>query len=223
MDLQSKVVVVTGSSSGIGYNTANLLLEKGATVFGLSRRESAIRHERFHWIKADLSHEEEVEAAFSLIRKSYPDISVLINNAGRGLFGDIETISIKEWQEVISVNLTAAFLCSRQVVPQMKLHRNGMIVNIASIAGKRGFKGGTAYCASKFGMVGFSESLMEELREFGIRVACISPGSVQTEFFNKTSLHPAKLMNPEDVARIIVSTIELPDSILPDQIVIRPL
>lgn len=223
MELSSKVAVVTGSSSGIGYYTAKVLLEKGAIVYGLSRRTTSIAHSRFRWIKADLGHAEEIDAAFSRIREDDPVISVLINNAGVGVFGEIETIDPETWHQVIAVNLTAAFLCTRQVVPDMKRRQCGMIVNIASIAAKRGFKGGTAYCASKFAMAGFSESLMEELREHGIRVSCICPGSVETEFFRNTGLHPAKLMKPEEVARIIVSTVEMPEGILPDQIVLRPL
>jgi NAD(P)-dependent dehydrogenase (short-subunit alcohol dehydrogenase family) len=222
VEIRDKVAVVTGSSSGIGYNTAKVLLEKGAVVYGLSRRETEISHPAFRWIETDLSFSGDIDAAFASIRQGHTDISLLVNNAGIGMFGDIETITPEMWQRAVDVNLTAAFLCSRKVVPLMKKRQFGMIVNIASIAGKHGFKGGSAYCATKFGLAGLSESLMEELRPFGIRVSCIFPGSVDTAFFSGTSMHPAKLMKPEDVARIIVNAIETPDGILPDQIVIRP-
>lgn len=222
MEIRDKVAVVTGSSSGIGYNTAKVLLEKGAVVYGLSRTETDISHPEFRWIRTDLGLSGDIEAAFGSIREKHPDISLLVNNAGIGVFGDIETISSDAWQKAIAVNLTAVFLCTKEVVPLMKERRSGMIVNIASIAGKHGFKGGSAYVATKFGLAGFSESIMEELRPFGIRVSCIFPGSVDTGFFSGAPMHPVKLMDPREVARIIVSAIEIPDGILPDQIVIRP-
>ncbi|NTV98774.1 MAG: SDR family NAD(P)-dependent oxidoreductase [Chlorobiaceae bacterium] len=222
MEIQESVAVVTGSSSGIGFHTAERLLEKGAFVYGLSRSVTPIRHERFCRIKADLSRPEEIVSAFSEVRMTHPAVDILINNAGVGVFGDVEAITHDDWQRVISVNLTAAFLCTKEVVPAMKERQRGMIVNIASVAGKRGFKGGSAYSASKFGIAGFSESVMEELRPFGIRVSCIFPGSVDTPFFDTASLQPAKRMPPQEVARVIVSAIEIPDGILPDQIVIRP-
>jgi short-subunit dehydrogenase len=115
------------------------------------------------------------------------------------------------------------FLCSRKVAPAMKKAGRGMIVNIGSVAGKRGIKGGTAYCASKFAVNGFSESLMEELRSFGIRVACLNPGSVMTEFFDHAELQPKKYMQPGDLARLIVSLVELPDGMLPSDMTVRPL
>jgi NAD(P)-dependent dehydrogenase (short-subunit alcohol dehydrogenase family) len=222
MELHDRVAVVTGSSSGIGLQTAGLLLEKGCFVYGLNRSETPLQHDRFRWIKADLIKPEEIGHAFSEIRQVHPSVDILVNNAGVGVFGDVEAVSLDEWQRAIDVNLTAAFLCTKEVVPSMKERQRGMIVNIASVAGKRGFKGGSAYSATKFAIAGFSESIMEELRPFGIRVCCIFPGSVDTSFFSGTSLHPAKLMDPREVARIIVSAMEIPDGILPDQIVIRP-
>jgi len=223
VNLQHRTAVVTGSSSGIGLHTATELLEKGAVVYGLSRRETPIAHERFRWIGTDLRVPFEIAAAFLTIRELEGAISVLVNNAGLGIFGDVEAITPDAWAEVIGVNLTAAFLCTREVVPQMKQHRTGTIVNVSSIAGKRGFKGGTAYCASKFGLNGFSEALMEELREFGIRVCTVNPGSTDTGFFVRATVQPPKRMDPKDIARVIVSAIELPDDVLVDQIVVRPL
>jgi NAD(P)-dependent dehydrogenase (short-subunit alcohol dehydrogenase family) len=222
MEIKESVAVVTGSSSGIGFHTTERLLEKGAFVYGLNRSGTPIRHERFRWIKADISRPEEIVSAFREVRLSHPAVDILINNAGVGVFGDVEAVPFEEWQRAVSVNLTAAFLCTKEVVPAMKERQRGMILNIASVAGKRGFKGGSAYSATKFGIAGFSESVMEELRPFGIRVSCIFPGSVDTRFFDTGPLHPAKLMHPGEVAGVIVSVIEIPDAILPDQIVIRP-
>jgi NAD(P)-dependent dehydrogenase (short-subunit alcohol dehydrogenase family) len=223
MNLAGKTAVVTGSSSGIGFAVCRALLEAGASVFGLSRRETSIAHERFRWRQTDVTQESEIDRAFDAVFAERERVDLLVNNAGFGFFHDIELIDPAEWRQLIDTNLTAMFLCTRKVVPGMKAARCGMIVNIGSVAGKRGIRGGTAYCASKFAVNGFSESLMEELREFGIRVACINPGSVMTEFFDHAGLQPKKYMQPDDLARLIVSLVALPDGILPDELTVRPL
>ncbi len=223
MNLAGTTAVVTGSSSGIGLATCCALLDAGASVFGLSRRETPIAHERFRWLKTDVTIESEIDRAFEAIFTEHGRVDLLVNNAGFGFFSDIELIDPAEWRKLIDTNLTAMFLCSRKVVPSMKAAGRGMIVNIGSVAGKRGIKGGTAYCASKFAVNGFSESLMEELRGFGIRVACLNPGSVMTEFFDHAGIEPKKHMQPDDLARLIVSLVELPDGMLPDEMTVRPL
>jgi NAD(P)-dependent dehydrogenase (short-subunit alcohol dehydrogenase family) len=223
MNLQHRSAVVTGASSGIGLCIAEALLEKGARVYGLSRSEPGIASEQFRWIAADLSRSGDIDAAFRAIREREAQIDLLVNNAGVGLFGDIDAITPEAWAEVIGVNLMAAFLCTREVVPPMKRQRSGTIVNLSSVAGKRGFRGGSAYCASKFGLNGFSEALMEELREFGIRVCSVCPGSTDTAFFRRAGLNPPKRMDPAEIARVVVQAVELPDDVLVDQIVVRPL
>jgi NAD(P)-dependent dehydrogenase (short-subunit alcohol dehydrogenase family) len=214
---------VTGSSSGIGLALAGALLETGAEVYGLSRTTTEVAGARFHWIRADVTREEEIDQAFSEVIERHGHVDLLVNNAGFGFFREIETIEPADWKRLIDTNLTAAFLCSRKVVPSMKARRSGMIVNVGSVAGKRGIKGGTAYCASKFAINGFSESLMEELREFGIRVSCINPGSVMTGFFDRAGIQPKKYLQPDDLARLIVSLVRLPDGMLPDELTVRPL
>jgi NAD(P)-dependent dehydrogenase (short-subunit alcohol dehydrogenase family) len=223
MDPAGKIAVLTGSSSGIGLSLAIALLEDGAEVYGLSRRETLIEHERFRWIRTDVTREEEIDRAFDEVLGRQDHIDLLVNNAGFGFFREVEEIEPAEWRRLIDTNLTAAFLCTRRVVPSMKLRKSGMIVNVGSVAGKRGIMGGTAYCASKFAINGFSESLTEELREFRIRVTCINPGSVHTEFFDHAGLQPKKFMEPDDIARLIVSLVRLPDDMLPDQMTVRPL
>lgn len=223
MELAGKVAVVTGSSSGIGLSVCSALLSRGARVYGLSRSATPIEHERFEWIRTDVMVEMEIEQAFGTVLGRHEQVDLLVNNAGFGFFMDVETIEPVDWRRLIDTNLTAAFLCTRQVVPSMKARRSGMIVNVGSVAGKRGFKGGSAYCASKFAINGFSESIMEELREYGIRVSCVNPGSVMTGFFDHAGLQPKKYMQPDEVARLIVSLVELPDGMLPDQVTVRPL
>jgi NAD(P)-dependent dehydrogenase (short-subunit alcohol dehydrogenase family) len=223
MNLAEKTAVVTGSSSGIGLAVCRALLDAGASVFGLSRRETPIVHTRFRWLQTDVTREAEIDRAFDAVFAERGRVDLLVNNAGFGFFRDIELIDPAEWRRLIDTNLTAMFLCSRKVAPSMKAARSGMIVNVGSVAGKRGIKGGTAYCASKFAVNGFSESLMEELRSFGIRVSCINPGSVETEFFDHAGIEPKKFMQPGDLARLIVSLVELPDGMLPDELTVRPL
>ena len=223
MNLAGKTAVVTGSSSGIGLAVCRALLAAGASVFGLSRRETALDHERFRWLQTDVTREAEIDRAFDAVLAERGRVDVLVNNAGFGFFRDIELIDPAEWRRLIDTNLTAMFLCARKVVPSMKAAGRGMIVNVGSVAGKRGIRGGTAYCASKFAVNGFSESLMEELRGFSIRVACVNPGSVETEFFDHAGIEPKKFMQPGDLARLIVSLVELPDGMLPDEMTVRPL
>ena len=223
MDLNGKTAVVTGSSSGIGHELCGLLAEKRASVYGFSRRPSSIDHPSFTWVQTDLTKPEKIDKAFDRILNEHERVDVLVNNAGFGLFGSIEALKPEEWNRLIATNLTAAFLCTRRVVPGMKTAKRGTIVNVASIAGKRGFRNGSAYCASKFGLNGFSEALVEELREEGIRVCGINPGSTGTEFFERAGIESKKLMDTKEVASLILSMIELPDDMLPDQIVVRPL
>ena len=223
MELAGNIAVVTGSSSGIGLALVRALLDRGAIVYGLSRSVTRIERDRFYWLHADVTSEDEVIRAFGEVLEQHGRVDLLVNNAGFGFFRDVETIGSADWRRLIDTNLTAAFLCTKQVVPSMKARRRGMIVNVGSVAGKRGIKGGTAYCASKFAINGFSESLMEELRDFGIRVACINPGSVMTGFFEHAAIQPKKYLQPDDVARLIVSLVELPDGMLPDELTVRPL
>jgi len=223
MNLTGTTAIVTGSSSGIGLATCRALLDAGALVFGLSRRETPLSHERFRWLKTDVTIEAEIDRAFEVVFAESGRVDLLVNNAGFGFFRDIESIDPAEWRRLIDTNLTAMFLCTRKVVPSMKKAGRGMIVNVGSVAGKRGIRGGTAYCASKFAVNGFSESLMEELRGFGIRVACLNPGSVETEFFDHAGIEPKKFMQPDEVAQLIVSLVQLPDGMLPDEMTVRPL
>lgn len=223
MELAGKVAVVTGSSSGIGLSVCRAMLDAGAVVYGLSRSSTPIEHEWFRWLQTDVTREAEIERAFGEVIGKHNHVDVLVNNAGFGFFKDVETIDPADWRKLIDTNLTAAFLCTRQAVPSMKARRSGMIVNVGSVAGKRGIKGGSAYCASKFAINGFSESIMEELREFGIRVTCLNPGSVMTGFFDHAGLQPKKHMQSDDIGRLIVSLIELPDDMIPDEMTVRPL
>ncbi|HED31464.1 MAG TPA: SDR family oxidoreductase [Prosthecochloris aestuarii] len=223
MNPEGITAVVTGASSGIGLDLCRQLAGRCAMVYGLSRRPVPLEHPAVAWVQTDVTDQAQIRSAFRRVLDRHEVVDLLVNNAGFGLFGDVETIDPAGWQRLIATNLTAPFLCTQQVVPGMKARNRGTIVNISSIAGRKGFAGGSAYCASKFGLNGFSEALVEELRGDGIRVCTVCPGSTGTEFFDRAGIQPKKLMNSDDVARMVLSLVELPDDVLPDQVVVRPL
>ena len=235
MDLTDKVAVVTGASSGLGRHFAERLIDRGAQVFGLARSEDklhALRDEwgdAFHPVSCDVREEEQVDAAFTTIRDAGGRIDVLINNAGLGQFGPVDEQPTDAWDVQQDTNVRGVFLCTRAAVPTMKKQNadegfGGHIVNIASIAGLLGNPNISAYNASKFAVRGFSEAIMKELRDDGIKVSCVYPGSVETEFFEVAGVsmtdHP---LQPEDVAETTLHLIEMPDNHLISEVVMRPL
>nr|BCX01017.1 MAG: SDR family oxidoreductase [Bacteroidota bacterium] len=230
MELNGKVAWVTGASRGLGRAFSEALLERGARVAGMARSRSELEEMARRWgehflpVLGDVRRPEDVERAVEQIRARWGTIHVLINNAGLGRFGNVEELSLEDWQVQIETNLTGVFLCTRAAVPLMKAQRYGHIVNISSIAGLLGNPQLTAYNASKFGVRGFSEALMKELRDFGIKVTCVYPGSVDTPFFDPLGMpRHANMMRPEEVARTVVFILETSDNFLISEIVLRPL
>ena len=235
MDLQDKVAVVTGASSGLGLEFSRLLIEKGAHVFGLARSAEklhALRDrfgERFHPIPCDVTEETNVKHAFDAVEREAGRLDVLINNAGLGKFGPVDELPISHWAVQLDTNLSGVFLCTRAAVPMMKKQNEkngfgGHIVNIASIAGLIGNPQISAYNATKFGLRGFSEALMKELRGDGIKVSCIYPGSVETNFSDVAGSNLApNPMQPEDIAATVIHVIEAPENYLISEVVMRPL
>ena len=231
MDLTNKKVIITGASSGIGKTLSLAMVNKGATVYGLARREERLNTiqteagDAFIPVKMDITDEEAVskwvKKTFST--SNFPD--VLINNAGLGFFGNIDELSLDDWHTMMSVNLNGVFYMTRALVPLMKKNPDTChIVNIASVAGLIGNPQISGYNATKFGLRGFSESLFKELRYDAIKVTCVFPGSIATEFFEKSgsSTHD-NMMRAEDVASSIVHVVETPDNFLIDEITMRPL
>jgi NADP-dependent 3-hydroxy acid dehydrogenase YdfG len=230
MQLKGKTAIITGASSGIGADFSKALTEKGCRVYGLARRKERLDEMRsrlgdlFIPVAQDVNDyqglEQWVTGTFSGELK--PDI--LINNAGLGLFGAIDEIPPEHWDAMIQTNLTSVFRLTRLIVPLMK-QSDGVshIVNIASVAGLIGNPKLSGYNATKFAIRGFSESLMKELRESRIKVTCIYPGSIATEFFEQHGgTHPNMLQGP-DVASTLVHILETPDNFLIDEITVRPL
>jgi len=214
--LRGQGAIVTGGGRGIGAATARALSALGArvTVFARSEAEMAavVREGGAALaVAGDVSREEDVARLVAAHEAGLGPCHVLVNNAGVLARGRVEDLSPEAWRRVLEVNLTGAFLCARAVVPGMRKRRRGRIVNVASISGTLGTPEATAYNASKWGLIGFTKSLAEELRPDGIQVLSVSPGSVDTEMLRATPFPPA--MTAEDVARVIAwCASEAPDA-----------
>ncbi|MBF9220852.1 SDR family oxidoreductase [Hymenobacter ruricola] len=226
MDLTGKVAIVTGASKGIGRATVEALLARGAAVAGWARTAPAgLVHDRFQFFECDVQDEHSITEAFTNTQRELgPDIHVLVNNAGLGIMGEVDGFRTEDWKTMFDTNVLGTFLCTRAVLPQMKRQHAGHVVNVASLAGTAGTAGMSGYCATKFAVRGFSDALFKEVRPAGIRVTCVMPGSVETNFNGKEpgpAPDPHK-MQPEDIAAAIVHAIEAPDTTMISEIQLRP-
>jgi NADP-dependent 3-hydroxy acid dehydrogenase YdfG len=226
MNLSDKIAIITGSSKGIGLETAKLLLNNGVKVAGWSRSETFIDHPNFVSVRVDVGNSEDVVRAFGeTIQVFGEEISVLINNAGLGFEGEFDKLEEEKWHLMFRTNVDSIFYCSRLVIPQMKSMEEGHIVNISSIAGTNGISGMAAYCGTKHAVRGISHSMFKELRNFGIKVSTIYPGSTNTNFFEEFSSVDSNnnMMMPEDIALTILQVLETSANYLPVDIEVRPL
>ncbi len=224
MEIKNKIAVVTGVSKGIGYHIAHQLHDKGAIVYGLGRNNADFLPEA-HFLSCDIRQESEVKAAFAKILNKHHRIDILINNAGIGYFAMLEDISSEQWHEMFDTNIHGMYYCCKAVLPVMKKHEIGHIINIASTAALEGMPQVSAYCATKWAVKGLSESLFREVRDFKIKVTCVYPGSTKTDFFrNSPGIQPHDYMlMPEDIALGMVQAIEMPDNFHTVNWEIRPL
>lgn len=225
MNLNDKITVVTGVSKGIGRALCLQLLDKGCRVFGLGR-SADIQHKAFTFIPCDVRNADEVNKAFEhVLALSDGRLDILVNNAGLGYFGYLEDMPLEQWNELFQTNVSGIFHCCRMAIPVMKKQESGHIINIASTAALEGMPQVAAYCASKWAVKGLSESLFRELRDFRIKVTCVYPGSVKTDFFrNSPNIQPHDYMlMPQDVALSMVQALEMPDNFHTVNLEIRPL
>ena len=230
--LEGKIALVTGATRGIGRSIAEKLLEAGATVAVCSRRQqdvdravaemSARAPGRVAGQACDVGSYAAVAELFRFIRRTFERLDVLVNNAGIGLFQPVDQIAPEDWRRVLDTNLAGAFYCTREAVPLMRQHGGGYIFNIGSLAGKNPLAGGTAYNASKFGLLGFSEASMLDLRYDNIRVSCVMPGSVATEFSGAGRGPEEWKIGPEDIAQTVLDLLALPERTLASRVEVRP-
>ncbi|WP_426060022.1 SDR family oxidoreductase [Hymenobacter sp. B1770] len=227
MDLTGKLAIVTGASKGIGRATVEALLARGAAVAGWGRTApEGLVHDRFQFFECDVRDEHAVaEALTNTLRELGPEVHVLVNNAGLGIAGSVDGFQSDDWKLMFDTNVHGTFYCSRAVLPQMKRQQLGHIINIASIAGTTGIENMAGYCASKFAVRGFSQSLFKEVRNDGIKVTSVSPGSTQTNFFDDIPGTAANdsMMSPADIAGFIIYTLETPFNFHVVEVEMRPL
>ncbi|MFT2008752.1 SDR family oxidoreductase [Pontibacter sp. 13R65] len=226
MKIKGKVAVVTGVSNGIGLATVKALLEEGVKVAGWGRTAPDLTHSNFHFFSCDVRKPEAVQEAYDkTLHKLKGPVSILVNNAGLGLQANLDEQSLEDWHTMFDTNVHGLFYCTRQVLPGMKQQEEGHIINISSIAGKNPVPGMVGYAATKHAVTGISHSLFMEVRDFGIKVTCLYPGSTSTRFFYNIENSPASpnMMRPEDIASTIVHVLASHPNYHHVDIEVRPL
>jgi len=219
------VAVVTGASRGIGRAIVEKLLENNYRVIGLSRKGDNLIHPNYTSMSCDVTDYDHVTTTFATIKNQFKKIDILINNAGIGIFKLMEDLTIDDWKAMQYTNIDAIFYCCKQIVADMKYMNTGYIFNISSIAGLTGISEASGYAATKFAVRGFSQSLQKELKGTNIKVTCIYPGSVNTDFFEQypnVNANPS-MLRAEDIAQVIIDCLRMPTEALISDIEIRPL
>ena len=230
-DLKNKVAYITGGSKGIGYAIAKSLLDEGMRVVISGRNEDALKEaaasltsdaSRLMWIQSDVSSLASEKNAVEKVINTFGQLDVVIANAGVGHFAPIDQMTEKQWNETIDTNLTGVFNTVKASIDPLKKSK-GYIITMASLAGTNFFETASAYNASKWGLVGFSQAIMLDLRKHGIKVTTIMPGSVAT-YFNKHQPSDADAwkIQPEDIGQIVLDLLHMHPRTLPSKIEVRP-
>ncbi|HEY0354965.1 MAG TPA: SDR family oxidoreductase [Flavisolibacter sp.] len=230
--LENKVAYITGGSKGIGLGIAGVLLSKGMRVAITSRKLEAAQKaaeklgndpSRILALESDVSSLSSEMAAVNAVTSHFGSLDVLVANAGVGHFASIEDITEQQWKQAIDTNLTGVFNSVKSSIEALKSSA-GYIITIASLAGTNFFESASAYNASKFGLVGFTQAIMLDLRKHGIKVTTIMPGSVASHFNDHDpSDADAWKIQPEDIGQIVVDLLEMHPRTLPSKIEVRPL
>ena len=231
-NLKNKIALITGGTKGIGYGIAEAMLNEGMNVAITSRSQSAadeaatelnkIGKGRAIGIAADVRSMESQTAAVASVIKEFGALDILIANAGVGHFASIEDLTAEQWNSTIDTNLTGVFYSVKAATEAIK-KSEGYIITIASLAGTNFFAKGAAYNASKFGLVGFSQAIMLDLREFGVKVTTIMPGSVATYFNGHTPNEAdAWKIQPEDLGQMTIDLLKMNPRTLPSKVEVRP-
>jgi len=230
---QGKTALVTGAGKGIGRAIALALAKQGMDVVVAARTQTDIDKvaaeitklgRKALAIQCDVSKEQDVQNLISGALKVFPTIDVLVNNAGIGVFKPVDEMSSADFDSMWETNVRGTFLATKAALPTMKKQKSGDIINIASLAGRNSFKGGTGYSTTKWAMIGFARSLMLEVRDFNIRVITICPGSVDTEFHPESNKNKdtSRVPKADDIAQVVVNAITMPRYVMVSEIDIRP-
>lgn len=233
LDLTGRTALVTGGTRGIGRAIAKSLASAGARVAITARNEKEIEDAvaKLNQLSGgnvagyvcDVRDYEQVKSVFARMAQDFGGVDILVNNAGIGMFATVESMSVEDFRAVLETNVFGVFYCCHEAIPLMKKRGGGYIINISSLAGTNAHPQMAAYNASKFGLNGFSEALMQEVRHDGIKVSYIMPGSVNTEFGgDEPSNEKSWQLQPDDIARTVMALLEYPDRTLPSRIEIRP-
>jgi NAD(P)-dependent dehydrogenase (short-subunit alcohol dehydrogenase family) len=232
--IEGKSALVTGGTRGIGLAIALALARRGAGIFlcarskdDVDRTVAALRSMRTGLVVVAACDVRDFDQVRAMIREAdtkLGGLDILINNAGIGSFSYVEKMPVEEWKATLETNLSGVFYCCHEAIPLMKQRGGGYIINIGSLAGKNAFPRGAAYNASKFGLIGFSEALMQEVRHDHIRVSYVMPGSVNTEFGRGEEQKRSNTWKlwPEDVAEVVVDLLEMDPRALPSRVELRP-
>lgn len=233
MDLAGKVAIVTGGTRGIGRAIASSLVDAGMQVAITARDERDLTETTSQLNKkgsgkavgyvCDVRDYDQVKTTIARVDADLGGVDVLVNNAGIGIFASVESMSVEDFRAVLETNVFGVFYCCHETIPLMKRRGGGYIINISSLAGANPHPNMAAYNASKFGLNGFSEALMQEVRHNGIKVSYIMPGSVNTEFGgDEPSDAKSWQLQSDDIAQVVIDLLEYPDRALPSRIEIRP-
>jgi len=231
--LTGKRAIVTGASSGIGKEVALRLIQAGAQVALVSRNPDHILSElpaeaNAKGFAVDLSDITKVSSQIKAIITDLGGIDILINNAGRAYIGELIDTPLSEWQKIFDLNITSVFQCLQAVLPTMRSQKSGTIINVASIAAKQGFPNWGAYCASKFALLGLTQSVAAEEQPHGIKVMSICPGSVNTALWDTLgdkvppSFNRDAMLTPATVAESIMTLVNLPADAVINDLVLMP-
>ena len=222
-------IIVTGSSSGIGKSISESLLEKGATVIGLSRTQRAFipKSDRYRWYSCDISNLKNLSKVFKKILTDNPRIDGFISNAGFGQFGGFESFSTTQIISYLHSNLISQIIMTRALIPLMKKQKKGKIIFIGSESALQGGQQGSIYSVAKFGLRGFSQALRDECAKSKVHISIVNPGMVRTDFFDELSFSPgdgpSNAIEPKDVAEVVLSILKMREGTVIDEINLSPL
>jgi 3-oxoacyl-[acyl-carrier protein] reductase len=233
MKLTGKSAIVTGGTKGIGRGIAEALVREGVNVCLSARHEEEVEQAvgelgdagegKVAGAVCDVRDYEQVRALVAHAVSEFGGLDILVNNAGVGIFASVEELSPEDFRAVLETNLFGVFYCCHEAIPEMKRRGGGYIINISSLAGANPHPRMAAYNASKFGLNGFSEALMQEVRHDRIKVSYVMPGSVNTEFGgDEPSEEKSWQLQPEDIARVCLDLLHHDERSLPSRVEIRP-